>query len=60
MAYTVGIIERNLARGIKSGRWDVTRFFEQNVKDVLEEGDARRTELLQQVCSNIQCLAIHL
>ena len=54
VAYTIDIVERNLARGIKLGRWDVTRFFEQNVKDVLAKDDERRTELLQQVRFNIQ------
>ena len=54
VAYTIDIVERNFARGIKLGRWNVTRFFEQDVKDVLAEDDERRTELLQQVRFIIQ------
>lgn len=50
MGYTVELIEKNLAKGIKLDRKAVEESFIKNVKDVFGENSGKRAELLQQVC----------
>lgn len=53
VAYTVDIIEVNLAKEITLTTEDVEAHFVRNVKDLYGENDPKRAELLQQVCISL-------
>ena len=55
VAYTVDIIEANLAKEIMLTREDVEAYFVRNVKSLYGENDPKRAELLQQVCASLDC-----
>lgn len=54
LSYTVDIVERNIARGVKLNRRNVEEFWIQNVKEVFGEKSERRAELLEQVCVDLK------